>query len=96
MAKVSGAKILQGRGAVAVLDCGCVDAQHHPGNVYYTSARNDRGAYVALSGPYRTHTEALAAVSADKAWAWEYDARAPWYAYGTMTAPLGTVRTVRP
>ena len=80
---VAGARIEEGA-ARPVLACGCTD--HTPGRVFYSSARNDQGAHVALSGPYETHTEALAAIERDQAWAYDVDPKAPWYAYGTFAA----------
>lgn len=73
---------------------GC-DCHNNPaGTTYYTSARRDNGDAVALTGPYLTHVEALAAVPADRARAYDVDPRAPWYAYGTFAAKPGA--TIKP
>lgn len=72
----------------------CDKAPHLPGLAFYTSAQNDKGQYIALTGPYPTHEAALAAVEADKKVAWDRDPRAPWYAYGTFSAPVGNA--IRP
>lgn len=78
-----------------MLSCGCVGG-HLKGSVFYTSAQRDDGRYVVLSGPYQTHADALAAVAADKTWAWDRDPRAPWYAYGTCsTTEPETMRPLR-
>lgn len=92
---VKGAKLDPKRGAVRVLGCGCSD--HPVGVGFYTSAQNDAGRFVALSGPYQTHGEALGKVAEDRDWTHDVlgDPRAPWYAYGTMSALVGTVKVAR-
>jgi hypothetical protein len=78
----------------AVLTCGCVGG-HRSDERFYTSARRDDGRTVALTGPYETHDEALAALPAARQMAWDSgDPKAPWYAYGTFSAMDGAV--VRP
>jgi hypothetical protein len=92
---VAGAS-LSPMGLRPVLSCGCED--HPTGSVFYTSARNATGAHAPISGPYKTHDKALAALDGDKRWVADEmrDPRAPWYAYGTMSAPEGhAIRTAR-
>lgn len=77
---------ITGSGLRPVLTCGCVD--HPVGSAFYSSAQYG-GRTIALSGPYATHDEALAAVRHDREWAQARDPRAPWYAYGTFAATAG-------
>jgi len=53
---------------------------------YYVSVMKDGKPdnFRLLAGPYETHADALAAVPAATKHAYDYDAKAPWYAYGTV------------
>ena len=53
---------------------------------YYVSAK-DGERFVLLAGPWPTHPEALAAVTAVRAKALELDPRGHWYFYGTARLP---------
>jgi len=83
--------------SAADLHCGC--GEGHPpraagGPWYYTSVQAGTMARL-LSGPYRNHPEARAALPADRAWAWAIDPRGPWYAYGTARSYAKDLKTVR-
>lgn len=67
---------------------GCTCHENPPDTTYYTSAK-DGERYVALTGPFETHLEALEAVPGARTKAYEYDTRACWYAYGTFAAKPG-------
>lgn len=67
---------------------GCDCNGNPPGTLYYTSAK-DGERYVALTGPFGTHLEALEALGEARTKAYEYDTRACWYAYGTFAAKPG-------
>lgn len=61
--------------------CSC--DTHPEGAHFYVTARDDRGRYTRLSGPYDTHGDALERVRDITNWAMKVDPRAPWYSYGT-------------
>ena len=77
--------------------CDCKEG-HKPGAPwYYTSAMNDKGQRILLSGPYPNHPAARAAVRADVVWVQDIvrDPRAPWYAYGTAVSYSSKQKTAR-
>lgn len=86
--RIVGAEIVAGS-IRPVFSCGCND--HPRDGAYYTSARRDDGRFVALSGPYASHAEALDALPGDREWTHGVVVRAPWLAYGTFAAPAGAV-----
>jgi hypothetical protein len=61
----------------------CATDGHPEGANFYVTVMRDDGKAVALSGPYKTHEEALAMVDTARRWAWDVDPRGPWYSYGT-------------
>lgn len=77
-----------------LLPCGCAGG-HRSDERFYTSARRKDGCTIALTGPYATHDEALAALPDARRRAWDSgDPKAPWYTYGTFGAVTGAI--VRP
>jgi hypothetical protein len=63
--------------------CTC-GGTHADGAHYYVSARRDDGAVSVLLGPYLTHPMALGMVDTGRRLAERVDARAHWYAFGTV------------
>lgn len=85
-----------------VRECEC--ESHPEGAVFWVTVR-DGARYAAISGPYKTHPEALAMVPTVRAWGENADPRAVFYAWGTsalaadyaprtITEPDGTKRIV--
>ena len=69
----------------------CDQAAQHEGKDFYVSVID--GSRVGfLAGPYATHTEALADVPTYREKACQANARAHWYAFGTLSLPAGTPR----
>ncbi len=72
----------------ACLDVCTCGGEHHAGAAYYVSAR--RGDDTALLlGPYATHSMALSMVGTGRRLAEKVDARAFWYAFGTLAIRSG-------
>lgn len=61
----------------------CQTHTHPDGVNFYVTAMRSDGKVVPLSGPYKTHAEALTMVKIVTRWAWDVDPRGPWYSYGT-------------
>jgi len=68
---------------VATVGCPCGASHDGENGGYYTSAR-DAGRTAFLVGPFDTHAEALAWVDRTRAKAEEVNARAVFYAFGTV------------
>lgn len=69
----------------------CHESEHLPaGTTFYVSVRRGQD-YVILSGPYETHEGALRKVARARAVVDRADPRAFLYAYGTCSAPPGTI-----
>lgn len=65
-------------------------ATRKEGHEYFVSVQ-DGEKYAVLAGPYETHDEALHTVTDVRRLAVSRDPRSPWYAFGTCSAPVGTI-----
>jgi len=77
--------------------CDCNEG-HRPGFPwYYTSAMDDRGQKILLSGPYLNHPAARSHVREDCRWVADglNDRRALWYSYGTAVSYHNDLPTAR-
>ena len=73
--------------------CECGEA-HVEGGPYYVTVK-DGPRVGLLSGPYRTHAEALAKVTPVRERAVELDGKAHFYSFGTALLPPGTTQKGR-